>query len=184
MVKIKPKKEPAGANHPTLSNCDGLAASAGSLDVKNSDSLLICVTNCIKIFIKLIEVSITFLQGDMKLILVDRGDGIKTCSFEKKDFRLETVEKECKKKKKNWKDHPNACKLQEMIDDGLLEPYNTSEVKGLKLTRSFSKEKFSKYEASFGSMKAFAYLGEEGILFTVTGRALNANNLREYRDAH
>ena len=182
MGKIRPKKEPDDANHPSSPVCGGIAAT-GSLDVKNSDSLLICVTDFIKIFIKLIEVSINFLEGNIKLILTDCGDGVRTCSFEKKDNCLEPVEKE-PKRKKNWKDHPNSDKLQEMINDGLLEPYNTSEVKGLKLTRSFSKEKFSKYEASFGSMKAFAYLGEEGILFTVTGRALNANNLREYRDAH
>lgn len=182
MGKIKPKKEPDDANHPSLTTCDGIATT-GSLDVKNSDSLLAYSINLIKTFIKLIEVSINFLEGNMKLILIDRGDGIRVCSFEKKDYCLETVEKE-PKKKKNWKDHPNSDKLQAMIDDGLLEPYNTSEAKGLKLTKNFSKEKFSKYEASLGSMKAFAKLGEEGILFSVTGRPLTLNNLREYRDYH
>lgn len=182
MGTIKSKKEPDDAIHPSLPNCDGIA-NTGSLDVKNYTSLLVCATNLIKTFIKLIEVFISIFEGNIKIILIDCGDGVRTCSFEKKGYCFETVEKESKKKK-NWKDHPNACKLQEMIDDGLLESYNTSESKGLKLTRNFSKDKFSKYEASFGSMKAFAKLGEEGILFSVTGRPLTSNNLREYRDAH
>ena len=86
---------------------------------------------------------------------------------------------------KNWKDNPNADVLQAMIDDKLLEPFNTADVRGLKLTKDFLSDKFAKYESSFGSMKAFALLGEEeSILFSVTGRPLNRTNLREYRETH
>ena len=86
---------------------------------------------------------------------------------------------------KNLKDNPNADVLQAMIDDKILEPFNTADVRGLKLTKDFLSDKFAKYESSFGSMKAFALLGEEeGILFSVTGRPLNRTNLREYRETH
>lgn len=179
---IKSKKEPDDAVHPSLPNCDGLA-NTGSLDVKNYTSLLVCATNLIKSFIKLIEVSITFLEGDIKIILIDRGDGTRVCSFEKKDYCLETAEKE-PKKKKSWKDHPNATKLQAMIDDGLLETYNTEDVEGLKIAKTFTDAKFLEYESAFGSIKGFVALADEGLLYSVSGQKLLYSTMIEYRNKH
>ena len=140
----------------------------------------------IKELMEMIAVLISILKGEIGLVFKDYPDGTRTVFFGTKELVASDSSPviEAPQKQKNWEVHPNACKLQEMIDDGLLEPYNTSEAKGLKLTKNFSKDKFSKYEASLGSMKAFAKLGEEGILFSVTGRPLTLNNLREYRDYH
>ena len=183
MHEMKLKKEPANANNPIRQNCDEFATT-GSLDVKTfHTSLLTFVINLIKDFIKMIEVFISFLEGNISFVSNDSGDGTKTCFFEANHHSIETAKKE-PKKKKSWKDNPNADKLQAMVDDGLLEPFNTAEVNGLKLAKTFRKDIFLKYEAAFGSMKAFADFGEEGILFTVTGRKLTQNNLREYRENH
>lgn len=140
----------------------------------------------IKELIEMIAVLISIFKGEIGLVVKDYPDGTRTMFFGKKEqFAPVMPIKDNSKKMKSWKDHPNAEVLQAMMDDQLLEPFNTADVKGLKLTKLFSKEKFMKYEASFGSMKAFALLGEEeGILFSVTGRPLNRTNLREYRENH
>ena len=141
--------------------------------------------NVIRKLITLIEFVISFFSGDIGLTLRTLPDGTQTVFFGRKEQLSEVHAEEVQKKKKNWKDNPNADVLQTMIDDKLLEPFNTADVRGLKLTKDFLSDKFAKYESSFGSMKAFALLGEEeGILFSVTGRPLNRTNLREYRETH
>ena len=141
----------------------------------------------IKELMEMIAVLISILKGEIGLIFKDYPDGTRTVFFGTKELVASDSSPviEAPQKQKNWKDNPNMDVLQAMIDDKLLEPFNTADVRGLKLTKDFSSVKFAKYESSFGSMKAFALLGEEeGILFSVTGRPLNRTNLREYRETH
>ena len=176
---------------PASETCDtpmfNVKAGAGSkADMSAVDTLTSSTHfNVIRKLITLIEFVISFFSGDIGLTFRTLPDGTQTVFFGRKEQFSEVSIEEVQKKKKSWKDHPNANKLQAMIDDGLLESYNTEDVAGLKLTKDFSSVKFAKYESSFGSMKAFALLGEEeGILFSVTGRPLNRTNLREYRENH
>lgn len=141
----------------------------------------------IKELMEMIAVLISILKGEIGLVFKDYPDGTRTVFFGTKELVASDSSPviEAPQKQKNWKDNPNMDVLQAMIDDKLLEPFNTADVRGLKLTKDFSSAKFVKYESSFGSMKAFALLGEEeGILFSVTGRPLNRTNLREYRETH
>lgn len=141
----------------------------------------------IKELMEMIAVLISILKGEIGLVFKDYPDGTRTVFFGTKELVASDSSPviEAPQKQKNWKDNPNMDVLQAMIDDKLLEPFNTADVRGLKLTKDFSSVKFAKYESSFGSMKAFALLGEEeGILFSVTGRPLNRTNLREYRETH
>ena len=141
----------------------------------------------IKELMEMIAVLISILKGEIGLVFKDYPDGTRTVFFGTKELVASDSSPviEAPQKQKNWKDNPNMDVLQAMIDDKLLEPFNTADVRGLKLTKDFSSVKFVKYESSFGSMKAFALLGEEeGILFSVTGRPLNRTNLREYRENH
>ena len=141
----------------------------------------------IKELMEMIAVLISILKGEIGLVFKDYPDGTRTVFFGTKELVASDSSPviEAPQKQKNWKDNPNVDVLQAMIDDKLLEPFNTADVRGLKLTKDFLSDKFAKYESSFGSMKAFALLGEEeGILFSVTGRPLNRTNLREYRETH
>ena len=177
---------------PASETCDtpmfNVKAGAGNkADMSAVDTLTSSTqTYSIKDFWKMIVVLIPFLSGKKGLIFKDFGDGTKAVYFEEKEKMIASQSSSITgKKNKSWKDHPNEEVLKAMLDDGLLEPFNTADVKGLKLTKNFSKSRFMKYETAFGSMKAFGLLGEEqGILFTVSGRTLNPGNLREYLDYH
>ena len=80
---------------------------------------------------------ISFFSGDIGLTLRTLPDGTQTVFFGRKEQLSEVHAEEVQKKKKNWKDNPNADVLQAMIDDKLLEPFNTADVRGLKLSKDF-----------------------------------------------
>lgn len=128
---------------------------------------------------------ITFFKGDIGIKIADCGDGTKTCFFEEKKA-LKSIDsaKQESKRKNSWKDHPNAVKLQAMIDDGLLETYSTEDVEGLKIAKTFTDANFLKYESAFGSIKGFVALADEGLLYSVSGQKLLYSTLIEYRNKH
>lgn len=134
----------------------------------------------------MIAVLIPFLSGKTRLILKDYGDGTKEVYFEEKEKQTSYhTSSEAERKVKNWKDLSNADKLQELINLGFLETYNTKDVKGLKLTKYFKTKIFmSDYETAFGSVAGFCELGGKGVLFTVRGIPLNYDNFRQFRDNH
>lgn len=138
----------------------------------------------IKELMEMIAVLISILKGEIGLTFRTLPDGTQTVFFGRREKLSEVSVEEVQKKKKSWKDHPNANKLQAMIDDGLLETYNTEDVEGLKIAKTFTDAKFLEYESAFGSIKGFVALADEGLLYSVSGQKLLYSTMIEYRNKH
>ena len=175
---------------PASETCDtpmfNVKAGAGSkADMSAVDTLTSSTHfNFIRKLITLIEFVISFFSGEIGLTFRTLPDGTQTVFFGRKEQLSEVSVEEVQKKKKSWKDHPNAPKLQAMIDDGLLETYNTEDVEGLKIAKTFTDAKFLEYESAFGSIKGFVALADEGLLYSVSGQKLLYSTMIEYRNKH